>query len=80
MPTFCPHCGAMQPDGIAKCANCGQPMPAPAPKPTADSEPPVDAKEIAEYTRLTLRYTLVPVLIAIAVVCVALLVCSNLPR
>jgi uncharacterized membrane protein YvbJ len=75
MPVFCPHCGVMQPEGVAKCANCGKPMP--------KAETPADEigpAEMRTYVGVVLRYTVVPIVITIAVFCVAWLICINLIR
>jgi len=75
MPVFCPHCGVMQPEGVAKCANCGKPMP--------KAESPADEigpAEMRVYVGVVLRYTVLPILVTIAVFCAAWLICSNLIR
>ncbi|HET7091717.1 MAG TPA: hypothetical protein VFL17_24050 [Anaerolineae bacterium] len=80
MPVFCPHCGVMQPEGVAKCANCGKPMP---PVAAPQAETPADEISPAEmraYVGVVLRYTVVPIVITVAVFCVAWLICINLIR
>jgi len=80
MPVFCPHCGVMQPEGVAQCANCGKPMP---PAAATGANAPADEigpAEMRAYVGVVLRYTVVPILITVAVLCVAWLICANLIR
>jgi len=74
MPVFCPHCGVLQPEGVATCGNCGEPLP--AAQPTGDDK--ITAREMRAYVGVAFRYTIVPLMIAVAVLCAAWLVCSNL--
>jgi len=80
MPAFCAHCGVMQPEGVAQCANCGKPMPqAGAPGANARDDE-IGPAEMRTYVAVVLRYTVVPIVVTIAVLCVAWLICANLIR
>ncbi|HLF28163.1 MAG TPA: zinc-ribbon domain-containing protein [Anaerolineae bacterium] len=67
MTLFCPNCGAAQPQGATRCANCGQAMPLPA-------------MENAEYARHMFQYTILPLLVVVAVMCIGGLLCTSFLR
>jgi hypothetical protein len=64
----------MQPEGIAKCANCGATMPSPV------NAGKLTDQEVAALAQLALSHTLLPVLGFAAIACIALLICANLGR
>jgi hypothetical protein len=58
----CLNCGSAQPDGLAACSTCGAPLPAPiAPSPA----------------RAIFQYTVLPLLVASAVMCAMWLICAT---
>ncbi len=77
MPVFCPNCGVMQPEGVAQCANCGKPIPAAR---AAQSSDEITRPETMAYIGLAFKYTLLPIIITVAVLCAGWLICNNLIR
>ena len=78
MSVTCLNCGTTQIDDATRCSNCGAPL-----RGKASAKPPgasLSREEVGIFTRYVLRYTLLPVLLVAAAMCVAWLICSNLLR
>jgi len=78
MPVNCPNCGDLQPDGTTTCANCGKPIPAQAEPERIRSPKELTPEQRLIYTQMVFRYTIVPIIIVVIVMCVGFLVCSSL--
>lgn len=74
MPVTCPTCGTTQPEGAVVCTRCGTTL---STRPEARPITTLSPQEVSTYTRYVLRYTLLPVLLTLLVVCVVWMICSN---